>query len=150
MPSCSLCKVFEKIIVIRLDKSFTFTEAQAGARGKRSTFEHWFNFESIIQHRLYFEKTDTVAFLDLKKAYDQAWKNAIFQIILNRGIKGKIWRIPNLKFSLTDKMQTNDNIRQEKHLLVPQFLEFCWGHWGEVRVFNYSLFIVMDGTSVRK
>ena len=57
-----------------------FTEAQAGARWNRSTIEHLFTFnKSIIQHIIYIEKTEThVGFLDLEKAYHQAWKNAIF------------------------------------------------------------------------
>ena len=90
--------------MIRLDRSFTFLETQAGGRGNRSIIKHLFNFESIIQHRLCYEKTDTyVTFLDLEKAYDQAWKKGIFQIILTRGIKCKIWRILYLNFSLTVK-----------------------------------------------
>ena len=57
--SNTLCKAFEKIMVARLDKSLTSTESQAGARRSRSTVEHLFIFKFLIQHRTYFEKTET-------------------------------------------------------------------------------------------
>ena len=51
----SLCnnisKLFEKIIVNRLNKHLNFTEAQAGARRQKSTLNNLFTLKSIIQQR---------------------------------------------------------------------------------------------------
>ena len=51
----SLCnnisKLFEKIIVNRLNKHLNFTEAQAGARRQKSTLNNLFTLKSIIQER---------------------------------------------------------------------------------------------------
>ena len=50
----SLCKAFEKIIMVRLGKSFTFTEAQAGADTKRcKTQNMWFKNLKAVCHSAY-------------------------------------------------------------------------------------------------
>ena len=78
------------------------------------------------------KKQTYVAFIDLEKAYDQAWKNAVLYTLRNRRIKGKIWcviyklnsnqRIKILtKFGLTDEVIVNDCLRQDKKLSGPEF-----------------------------
>ena len=88
--SNSISKVFEKIIVRRVHNEICFTEAQAGGRPNRSTIDHIFTLKSVIQQRFYEKKQTYVAFIDLEKAYDQAWKDAVLYTLWNRGIKGKI------------------------------------------------------------
>lgn len=80
------------MMVARLDKSLVFTQ-----------------------------KTETyAAFLDLEKANNEAWENAISWIIRNRGITHKMWEILYLlkeniktcttaKFGLTEEMQLGGN-----------------------------------------
>ena len=61
----SLCnnisKLFEKIIVNRLNKRLNFTEAQAGARPQKSILNNLFTLKSIIQQRKHEAKETYVA-----------------------------------------------------------------------------------------
>ena len=34
-----------------------------------------------------------VAFIDLENTFEKVWSSAIFYLLLNTGIKGKLWRI---------------------------------------------------------
>ena len=83
----SLCnnisKLFEKIIVNRLN----FTEAQAGARPQKITVNNLFTLKSIIQQRKHEGKETYVAFIDIEKAYDMVWSNAIFYLLWDRESK---------------------------------------------------------------
>ena len=133
--SNSISKVFEKIIVRRVHNEICFTEAQAGGRPNRSTIDHIFTLKSVIQQRFYEKKQTYVAFIDLEKAYDQAWKDAVLYTLWNRGIKGKIWRVIyelnsnqkikiQTKFGLTDEVIVNDSLRQGKPLSGPELACF--------------------------
>ena len=90
----SLCnnisKLFEKIIVNRLTKHLNFTETQAGARPQKSTLNNLFTLKSIIQQRNHERKETYVAFIDVEKAHDKVWSNAIFYLLWDRGIKRKL------------------------------------------------------------
>ena len=133
--SNSISKVFEKIIVRRVHNEICFTEAQAGGRLNRSTIDQIFTLKSVVQQRFYEKKQTYVAFIDLEKAYDQAWKDAVLYTLWNRGIKGKIWRVIyesnsnqkikiQTKFGLTDEVIVNDSLRQGKPLSGPEFACF--------------------------
>ena len=132
----SLCnnisKLFEKILVKRLNKNLNFTEAQVGARPQKSTLNNLFTIKTLIQQRNIEKKETYVAFIDLEKAYDKVWSNAIFYLLWERGIEGKLWRLmyklnQNLKTTVTTKFgQTEtiniiDSIRQGKPLSGPEF-----------------------------
>ena len=66
---------------------------RGSGRPNRSTIDHIFTLKSVIQQRLYKENETYVAFIDLEKAYDQAWKDAVLYSLWNTGIKAKIWRV---------------------------------------------------------
>ena len=81
--------------------------------------------KSIIQQRKYEGKETYVAFIDIEKAYDKVWSNAIFYLLWDQRIKGNLWRImyklnQNLKttiatkFGQTDAFNIKDTIRQGK------------------------------------
>ena len=69
----SLCnnisKIFEKIIVNRLNKHLNFTGAQAGARPQKSTLNILFTLKSIIQQRKREWKETYVAFIGVMQLY---------------------------------------------------------------------------------
>ena len=71
----SLCnnisKLFEKIILNRLNKHLKFTEAKAGARPQKSTLNNLFTLKSIIQQRKH-------------------ERNEIFFLLWDQRIKGKL------------------------------------------------------------
>ena len=49
--------------------------------------------KSVVQQRLYEKSQTYVAFIDLEKVYDLAWKYGVLYILWRRGIKRKIWRV---------------------------------------------------------
>jgi exonuclease III len=87
------CKVFERLILNRIDPVLPFTEAQAGSRKGRSTTDQIFILKSVIEHRKARHLPTYLAFLDLHKAYDLIWKAAILNTLWEGGVRGKIWRI---------------------------------------------------------
>ena len=128
----SLCKniskLFEKIIVNRLNKHLNFTEAQVGVRPRKSTLNNLLTLKSTIQQRKHEGKETFVAFIDIEKAYDKVWNNAISYLLWDRKIKGKLWRImyklnQNLKTTIATKFGINieNSIRQGKPLSGPEF-----------------------------
>ena len=156
--SNSISKVFEKIVVRRIHYKICLIEAQTGGRPNRSTIDHIFTLKSAILQRFYGKKKTYVAFIDLEKAYDQAWKDAVSYTLWNRRIKGKIWRIIyelnshqkikiQTKFGLTDELIVNDSLRQGKPLSGPEFLCFiddlnCKGFGNEVSISNHCIIVI--------
>ena len=49
-----------------------------------STIDHIFTLKSVIQQRFYQKRQTYVAFIDLEKAHDQAWKDAVLYTLWNR------------------------------------------------------------------
>ena len=87
--SNSISKVFKKLIVRRVHNDICLTEGQAGGRLNRSTIDDIFTLKSVIQQMFYEKKETYVASIDLEKAYDQAWKDAVLYTLWNIGMKGK-------------------------------------------------------------
>ena len=129
---CNNSRLFEKTIVNRLNQHLNFTEGQAGARPQKSPLNNLLTIKSITQHRKHEGKKTYVPSIDIEKAYDRVWSNAIFYLLWDRGIKGKLWRIiyklnQNLKsiiptkFGQTDAINIGDSIRQSKPLSGLEF-----------------------------
>ena len=71
------CKIFERLILRRIENVLDFSDAQAGARKGRSTTDQVFILKSTINSRRAQGKCTYLAFLDLHKAYDHVWKVAV-------------------------------------------------------------------------
>ena len=82
--------LFEKTIVNRLNKHLNFTDGQAGARPQKSPLNNLFTLKSIIQQRKHEGKKTYVPPIGIEKGYDRVWSNAIFYLLWDRGIKGKL------------------------------------------------------------
>ena len=52
----NICKIFEKVINSRIKSALSFTEAQAGARERRSSVDQLFILKSVIQQRKFQKK----------------------------------------------------------------------------------------------
>ena len=112
----------------RLNKHLNFTEAQVGVRPRKSTLNNLLTLKSTIQQRKHEGKETFVAFIDIEKAYDKVWNNAISYLLWDRKIKGKLWRImyklnQNLKTTIATKFGINieNSLRQGKPLSGPEF-----------------------------
>ena len=66
-------KLYEKLIYNREEKKIDhhFSEFAAGARKHRSTTDHLFTIQAIIDHYRYLKKSVHLLFLDLEKAFDK-------------------------------------------------------------------------------
>jgi hypothetical protein len=124
--------VFERIINNRITKTINMTEAQAGGQKGRATVDHLMRLNDTIQIIRNTRKPAYIAFLDITKAYDQAWLDAILYGMYKEGTELAMWKIikelnSNLKARLktkygrTRQINIKDSIRQGRVLSVIQY-----------------------------
>jgi len=121
--SSNIGKIAEKVCNIRAKDQITISDAQAGGIEGRATTDHIMVLRELIQIATNEKKAIYLTFLDVTKAYDKAWLDAIMYILDKNGIKGKLWLLikrinENLTarirtmFGLTRKIKIRDSIRQ--------------------------------------
>ena len=121
--SSNMGKVVEKIANGRAKPQIKITDAQAGGIKGRATSDHIFILRELIQIAKNNKKALYMIFLDVTKAYDKAWLDAIMYILANNGVKGNLWLIikrinENLTarirtmYGLTREIKIKDSIRQ--------------------------------------
>ena len=127
-------KIFERIINNRISKVVNISEAQAGGQKGKATADHFLILNTIIQTHKNKNKNEDlyIAFLDVTKAYDKAWLNAILYALYNSGLTGKDWNIlkhinENLtatirtQYGNTRTLKIKDSIRQGGVLSVIEY-----------------------------
>ena len=109
------------------------TEAQAGGRKQEATRDHLMRLKNTINHiKKNKRKHAYVAFLDVTKAYDKAWIDAILYVMQKEGVDLKTWKtIKSLNENLsatifteygsTRRISIRDSIRQGGVLSVIQY-----------------------------
>ena len=124
-------KLFEIIINNRIKKVITITETQPGGQASQSTTDHIMILNSMINQAKRKGKKQGIhiAFLDVTKAYDKAWLNAIIYTAHKSGITRKHRRLikernSNLQATIRTKhgpsrtITIKDSIRQGGVLYV--------------------------------
>ncbi len=116
----------------RVLKEIRISDTQAGGKKGRATTDHLL----LIKEAIHLAKTKRrplyMAFLDVTKAYDKAWLDAIMYVMEKEGLKSKHWSLvrklnQNLtarirtKHGLTRKIHIKDSIRQGAVLSVAQY-----------------------------
>jgi hypothetical protein len=90
-------KTFVSILNRRLTKWLESREKlvreQAGFREGFSTVDQVFILNEIINRQKKRKKKWICAFLDIKRAYDVVWRAAMWKILWESGIRGKMWRM---------------------------------------------------------
>ena len=125
-------KVYERIINERVKSKLYITKAQAGGKAGCSTADHLIVLKQAIKEICKNGKAAYIIFLDVQKAYDKAWLDAIIYTLHKNGIEGKNLRmIKKLNSNLTAKIQTRygltrkinikDSIRQGGVLSVIEY-----------------------------
>ena len=128
----NLGKLFERILNNRVKEVITYTEAQAGGRAKYSTVDQLYILKSLMNRANAEKKKLYIAYFDLEKAYDRAWKQIIFHTLWQNGVKGKTWRIVKkindglftrvrTRYGLTREVLIPESIRQGGVLSVVEF-----------------------------
>ena len=70
----------------------TFSDAQGGFRWNRSTVDQILLLLEILTKRKQNNQHTLITFIDIRKAYDKVWRQANYNRIFDKGIKGKAWR----------------------------------------------------------
>ena len=118
-------KLFERIINNRITPKIRMTEAQAGGHKSKATVDHLLRIKDTIKLLRQNKKEAYIAFLDVTKAYDKAWLDAIIYVMQKEGTDLPTWKLvkelnSNLKATLktkhgnTREIQIKDSIRQEE------------------------------------
>jgi hypothetical protein len=94
----SVSKVFEKIILVRLDctanETHLFPDEQAGFRKGRSPIEQAYILREILDYRKGLKKQTTfLCFVDLQSAFPSTWRSAIWRRSHEANIRGKMIRL---------------------------------------------------------
>ena len=125
-------KLYERIINKEAIKEVNMSDAQAGGMEGRSTVDHLLILKELINTNKENKQKTYLAFLDVTKAYDKAWLDAIMYVMEKEGLKSKLWTIikklnQNLtakiktKHGLTNSIKLKDSIRQGGVLSVVQY-----------------------------
>ena len=125
-------KVYERVINERVKEVTQITDAQAGGKEGSATTDHLIALKQIVQEIRNEGKTAYVIFLDVQKAYDKAWLDAILYVLNKNGVDGKnLSMVKKLNSQLTASVQTRygptreieirDSIRQGGVLSVIEY-----------------------------
>ena len=81
------------------------TEAQAGGQKSKATVDHLLRMKDTIKHLRQNKKEAYITFLDVTKAYDKAWLDAILYVMQKEGTDLPTWKLvkelnSNLKATL--------------------------------------------------
>ena len=116
-------KMFERLINNRIAPKVNMSDAQAGGMKGRATVDHILILKELIHLAKRERKGTILTYLDVTKAYDKAWLNAILYVLHKQGIKSKMWQLikdlnTNLKTTIqtkygpTRQINIKDSIRQ--------------------------------------
>ena len=125
-------KVFERMINERAKEQVRMTELQAGGSKGRATVDHILVLKEIITTLRNNKKSTYIVFLDVTKAYDKAWLDAIMYVMHKQGLDDNTWAlVKKLNENLTATIRTKhgetrsikirDSIRQGGVLSVLQY-----------------------------
>ena len=85
-------KVYERLLNERVKKEVHITEAQGGGITGNATVDHLIVLKEAIRQIRKRGKTAYVAFLDVQKAYDKAWLDAILYTMKRMAYLEKTWK----------------------------------------------------------
>ena len=99
------------------------SDAQAGGSKGRATTDHILILKEMANIAKKLKKPLTLVYMDVTKAYDKAWIDAIMYVLQKRGINTKLWKIIKelnsdltttiqTKYGNTRKIRITDSIRQ--------------------------------------
>ena len=125
-------KVYERILNERIKEKVNITEAQGGGITGNATVDHLVVLKEAMREIKSRGKTAYIVFLDVQKAYDKAWLDAILHTMYKNGVNGKNLEMmrkmnTNLtakiqtKYGLTRRIKIKDSIRQGGVLSVIEY-----------------------------
>ena len=107
-------KLFERLINNRVGPEIQMTDAQAGGMKGRATVDHILILKELAYITKQKKQQLILTYLDVTKAYDKAWLDAIMYVLHKRGIKTKLWTlIKKLNTNLTTVIHTKHGPTRE-------------------------------------
>ena len=85
-----------------MEKVDVVVEEQAGFRAGYSPVDQVYVLSEIIQRQKKRKKAYYCAFLDIKRAYDVVWREALWERLWQSGIRGKLWRMVQKLYAKTE------------------------------------------------
>ena len=128
VKSSCLSKLFSKILHNRIEKHINYNnimkENQTGFRKQYRTSDHILTLRSIIEKLFKKNSYLFTCFVDFEKAFDTAWRDALFKKLKHVGIHGKILSILEnmysevnyaikLPYGLTDSVSSSTGLKQD-------------------------------------
>ena len=108
--SSNIGKVFERLIDNRIKNTIKMTSSQAGGIAGKATSDHIIILNTIIKQNKRRKESTHIVFLDVTKAYDKAWLDALLYAANNAGIEGKNLRLmKNLNTGITATIATKSD-----------------------------------------
>ena len=125
-------KLFERILNNRAKNKINMKENQAGGQKGKATTDHLAILNEVIKEIRNQGKPAYMVFLDVTKAYDKAWLDAMMYVMHKEGLNGPEWDLvkkmnKNLSAQLstrhgkTTEIRIKDSIRQGGVLSVLQY-----------------------------
>ena len=116
-------KMFERLVNNRIGPEVNMSDAQAGGVKGRATVDHILILKELVNIAKKDRKGTIITYLDVTKAYDKAWLDAILYVLHKQGINTKLWKLvkdlnTNLKTTIqtkhgpTRQISIKDSIRQ--------------------------------------
>ena len=116
-------KLFERLINNRISPEVNMSDAQAGGIKGRATVDHILILKELVHIAKSNRKGTILTYLDVTKAYDKAWLDAILYVLHKQGVTSKLWKLvkdlnTNLKTTIqtkhgpTRQINIKDSIRQ--------------------------------------
>jgi len=117
--SSNLGKTYERIVDERIKKSVKISDYQGGGKKGSSTVD----YIMMIKEAITCYKGKYITFLDVTKAYDKAWADALMYILHKQGVQTKLWNITKkmneglkatvrTRYGNTREITIKDSIRQ--------------------------------------
>ena len=116
-------KMFERLVNNRILDEVNMSDAQAGGIKGRATVDHILILKELVNICKAQKKETILIYLDVTKAYDKAWLDAIMYVLHKQGVNNKLWLLvkklnSNLKTTVltkhgpTRQITIKDSIRQ--------------------------------------
>jgi hypothetical protein len=104
-------KLYERIMNNRAIQQLNISDAQAGGKKGRATTDHLMILKDMIQVTKNQNKPAYLVFLDVTKAYDKAWLDAVMYVMHKEGLDTNTWNIvKKLNQNLTARIRTKHGL----------------------------------------
>ena len=91
--SSAIGTIIETMIDKRIEMTVPYTQAQGGGKRGASTCDHLFILRAMIDTSFKQKRPTFLTFYDVSKAYDNVDNNDMLNIMWEKGLRGKTWRI---------------------------------------------------------